>query len=265
MAIDYTGKVVAVTGGARGIGLAMARAFHAAGAKIALADLEGAEAAAVEFSGYGARVDVTDESQIAVFVRETQATLGPIDVYVSNAGILRSDEPSWDAAGANDAAWQASFEVNVMGAVRGARQVWPSMRENGGGVFVLVASAAGLLAQIGASAYTASKHAAVSFAESLSIAHGDEGLQVVCVCPQAVRTAMMGDSEDGGIAGADGIVEPEDVATEVLAAIEEKRFLALPHSTVAGYEAARATERDRWLGGMRKFRRMVMGERGRLV
>lgn len=157
------------------------------------------------------------------------------------------------------------YTGKVVAVTGGARQVWPSMRENGGGVFVLVASAAGLLAQIGASAYTASKHAAVSFAESLSIAHGDEGLQVVCVCPQAVRTAMMGDSEDGGIAGADGIVEPEDVATEVLAAIEEKRFLALPHSTVAGYEAARATERDRWLGGMRKFRRMVMGERGRPV
>jgi NAD(P)-dependent dehydrogenase (short-subunit alcohol dehydrogenase family) len=263
--MDYQGKVVAITGGARGIGLAMARSFHAAGAKIALADLDGAEAAAAEFSGYGARVDVTDEQQIAVFIRETEGVLGPIDIYVSNAGILRTDEPGWDAAGADDAAWRLSFEVNVMGAVRGARQVWPRMKANGGGVFVLVASAAGLLAQIGASSYTASKHAAVSFAESLSIAHGDEGLQVVCVCPQAVRTDMLGGSEDGGIAGADGIVEPGDVARETMAAISEKRFLALPHDTVAGYEIARATQRDRWLGGMRKFRRMVMGDRGRPV
>jgi len=263
--MDYSGKVVAITGGARGIGLAMARAFYAKGAKIALADLEGAEAAAAEFSGYGARVDVTNESQIKAFITETESHLGPIDVYVSNAGILRTDDPSWDAAAADDAAWQASFEVNVMGAVRGARQVWPGMRTRGGGVFILVASAAGLLAQIGASSYTATKHAAVSFAESLSIAHGDEGLQVVCVCPQAVRTDMLGGSEDGGIAGADGIVEPEDVAKEVLAAIDEKRFLALPHSTVAGYEQARASQRDRWLGGMRKFRRMMMGDRGRPV
>jgi NAD(P)-dependent dehydrogenase (short-subunit alcohol dehydrogenase family) len=263
--MDYHGKVVAITGGAQGIGLAMARTFHAAGAKIALADLEGAEAAAAEFAGYGARVDVTDEQQIAVFIRETEAALGPIDIYVSNAGILRTDEPSWDASGADDAAWRASFEVNVMGAVRGARQVWPRMKAQGGGVFVLVASAAGLLAQIGASSYTATKHAAVSFAESLSIAHGDEGLQVVCVCPQAVRTDMLGGSEDGGIAGADGIVEPDDVARETITAINEKRFLALPHETVAGYEIARATQRDRWLGGMRKFRRMVMGDRGRPV
>ena len=265
MSIDYTGKVVAITGGARGIGLAMARAFHKAGAKIALADLDGAEAAATEFSGYGTRVDVTDEAQIESFVKTVTSTLGPIDVFVSNAGILRVDAPSWDAAGADDAAWQASFEVNVMGAVRSARQVWPVMKANGGGVFVLVASAAGLLAQIGASSYTATKHAAVSFAESLAIAHGDEGLQVVCVCPQAVRTDMLGDSEDGGIAGADGIVEPEDVANAMLAAIEEKRFLALPHASVSGYENARASQRDRWLGGMRKFRRMVVEQRGRPV
>lgn len=263
--MDYTGKTVAITGGARGIGLAMAEAFHAAGAKVALADLEGAEQAALRLDGLGMKVDVTKEADIAAFLDRVEKELGPVDVYVSNAGILRTDAPSWDAAAAPDRDWQDSFEVNVMGAVRGARQVWPRMKARGGGVFVLVASAAGLLAQIGASSYTASKHAAVSFAESLAIAHGDEGLQVVCVCPQAVRTDMLGGSADGGIAGADGIVEPADVAAETLAAIAEKRFLALPHATVAGYEAARATQRDRWLGGMRKFRRSMMGARGKPV
>ena len=122
-----------------------------------------------------------------------------------------------------------------------------------------------VLAQIGASSYSASKHAAVAFAESLAVAHGDEGLQVVCVCPQAVRTDMLGGSEDGGIAGADGIVEPSAVAEAMLAAIENKHFLALPHPKVAEYEALRATQRDRWLGGMRKFRRMMVSERGRPV
>lgn len=264
--MDYQGKVVAITGGARGIGLAMAEAFHARGVKIALADLDGAEAAAEAFGGIGAKVNVTDESQIAAFLDRVEAEMGPVDIYVSNAGILRADAPSWDAAGASDKDWQDSFEVNVMGAVRGARQVWPRMKPRGGGVFILVASAAGLLAQIGASSYTASKHAAVSFAESLAITHGDDGLQVVCVCPQAVRTDMLGSSgSDGGIAGADGVVEPSDVAAEAIAALEEKRFLALPHATVAGYEAARATQRDRWLGGMRKFRRMMVGARGRPV
>jgi NAD(P)-dependent dehydrogenase (short-subunit alcohol dehydrogenase family) len=263
--LDYSGKTVAITGGARGIGLAMARAFHAKGAKIALADLDGAETAAKAFDGYGARVDVTSDQEVADFIAEAETRLGPISVFVSNAGILRTDQPSWAAAGATDADWQASFEVNVMGAVRAARHVCPGMKERGGGVFVLVASAAGLLAQIGAASYTATKHAAVSFAESLAIAHGDDGVQVVCVCPQAVRTDMLGGSEDGGIAGADGIVEPHDVAQAAMAAIADKQFLALPHPKVADYEAARATQRDRWLGGMRKFRRMMMETRGRPV
>jgi NAD(P)-dependent dehydrogenase (short-subunit alcohol dehydrogenase family) len=263
--LDYSGKTVAITGGARGIGLAMARAFHAQGAKIALADLQGADEAAQEFDGFGARVDVTSDADVAKFVEDTEANLGPISVFVSNAGILRTDQPSWSAAGASDRDWQASFEVNVMGAVRAARHVCPGMRHRGEGVFVLVASAAGLLAQIGAASYTATKHAAVSFAESLAIAHGDDGLQVVCVCPQAVRTDMLGGSEDGGIAGADGIVEPEDVAQTTLNAIARKEFLALPHPKVGEYEAARATQRDRWLGGMRKFRRMMMETRGRPV
>jgi len=263
--MDYTGKIVAITGGARGIGRAFAEAFKAQGAKIAIADRAGAEPAAAELGAYGATVDVTQDDQVAKFIRDVEAQLGPIDVFVSNAGILRTDEPSWDAAGASDGDWTASFEVNVMGAVRAARHVVPGMRERGGGLFILVASAAGLLGQIGASSYTATKHAAVSFAESLAIAHGDEGLQVVCVCPQAVRTDMLGDSSDGGIAGADGIVEPADVVAAALKAAEEKRFLALPHPQVAGYEVLRATERDRWLGGMRKFRRMMMGDRGRPV
>jgi NAD(P)-dependent dehydrogenase (short-subunit alcohol dehydrogenase family) len=263
--MDYQGKVVAITGAGRGIGLAMAEAFHAKGAKVALADLSGAEEAAKALGGLGMTVDVTNEAEIGGFLDRAERELGPVDVFVSNAGILRTDEPSWDAMGADDKAWQDSFEVNVMGAVRSSRQVWPRMKQRGGGVFVIVASAAGLLAQIGAASYTATKHAAVSFAESLLIAHGDEGLQVVCVCPQAVRTDMIGGSEDGGIAGADGIVEPSDVAAETLAAIAEKRFLALPHDTVAGYELARASQRDRWLGGMRKFRRMMVEKRGRPV
>ncbi|GIT54119.1 MAG: hypothetical protein Ct9H300mP16_12790 [Pseudomonadota bacterium] len=143
-------------------------------------------------------VNVAVDSQVGEFVQKTEAVLGPIDAYVSNAGVLMTDEPSWDAAGATDANWQLAFEVNLMGAVRGARHVWPGMRERGGGIFVIVASAAGLLAQIGAAPYTATKHAVVAFAESLSIAHGDDGLQVsvsvhrVCVqrCWVTVTTVV---------------------------------------------------------------------------
>ena len=263
--MDYSDHVVAVTGGARGIGRAIAEAFKAKGAKVAIGDLNGAEETAAEIGALGMTLDVTDEAQIGKFLDQAEAQLGPVSVFVSNAGILRADDPSWDAAGATDKAWQDSFEVNVMGAVRSARQVWPRMKPRGGGIFAIVASAAGLLGQIGASSYTATKHAAVSFAESLAITPGDDGLQVVCVCPQAVRTDMIGDSEDGGIAGADGIVEPSEVADALMNSIENKHFLALPHPQVAQYEALRATERDRWIGGMRKFRRMRVGARGRPV
>ena len=123
--MDYANKVVAITGGARGIGLAMAQAFHTRGARIALADLDGAETAAEAFGGLGMTVNVAVDSQVGEFVQKTEAVLGPIDAYVSNAGVLMTDEPSWDAAGATDANWQLAFEVNLMGAVRGARHVWP--------------------------------------------------------------------------------------------------------------------------------------------
>ena len=139
--MDYADKVVAITGGAQGIGLAMARAFHQRGGKIAIADLQGAEATAEAFSGLGMTVDVRVEDEVAGFVRETGARLGPVDVYVSNAGVLLTDEPNWDAAGTDDGVWQTAFEINLMGAVRGARHSWPVMRERGGGVFVVVASA----------------------------------------------------------------------------------------------------------------------------
>lgn len=260
--IDYAGKVVAVTGGARGIGRAMAEAFAKQGAKIAIADIEGAEQAGEEVGGFGMRVDVTKEDDIAAFVSATEERLGPIDVYVSNAGILRLDAPTWDAAGADDAAWFLSFDVNVMGSVRAARVLMPKMRERGAGVFVIVASAAGLCAQIGASSYSASKHAVVAFAESLNITHGDDGIQVVCVCPQAVRTPMLGGHDDGSVAGLDGVVEPSHVAEVTLKAIEEKQFLALPHPQVKDYEGFRAADRDRWLSSMRKLRRGLVDENG---
>ena len=263
--MDYQGKIVAITGGGRGIGLAFARVLHARGAKIAIGDVAGAEEAAAQFGGYGRKLDVTSQDSVDAFVKGAEAALGPIDIFVSNAGILRTDEPSWDAAGADDKAWMDSFDVNVMGAVRAARAVWPGMRERGGGVFISVASAAGLLAQIGATSYSATKHAAVAVAEGLAIAHGDEGLQVVCVCPQAVRTDMLGSSGDGGVAGQDGVVEPDHVAETALKALENKQFLALPHEEVDGYETLRATQRDRWLGGMRKLRRGLIAARGQPV
>jgi NAD(P)-dependent dehydrogenase (short-subunit alcohol dehydrogenase family) len=155
-----------------------------------------------------------------------------------------------------------------MAHVYAARAMIPRMKARGGGCLVNVASAAGLLCQIGEAAYTASKHAAVAFAESLAITHGDDGIEVCLVCPQAVATRMVGFDDDGkadgdvGFGGndVDGIVSAPFVAECILAAIREKRFLVLPHPVVATYFQRKAADHDRWIGGMRRFRRRLTGD-----
>ena len=156
-----------------------------------------------------------------------------------------------------------------MAHVRAARILVPLMKARGGGCLVNVVSAAGLLCQIGEAAYTASKHAAVGFAESLAITHGDDGIQVCLVCPQAVATRMIGVDEDtetedgsGGFGGndVDGILSTEYVADCILAAIERGQFLVLPHPQVRSYFQRKADDHDRWIDGMRRFRRRLAGE-----
>jgi short-subunit dehydrogenase len=136
------------------------------------------------------------------------------------------------------------------------------MVERGGGYVLTTASAAGLLAQIGDAPYSVTKHAAVAFAEWLSITYGDAGIRVSCLCPQGVNTDLLKQAatgESGAVVMAQGTIEPEDVAEAVVAALAEERFLVLPHPEVHDYEQRRAADRDRWLGGMRKLQRAVRG------
>lgn len=260
--MDFKGKVAIVTGGASGIGEAVAQALHARGAKIAVADLDGDKARAVadQLGGYGAGVDVTDERSLTRFITTVDKTLGPVDIYVSNAGIGVSDGPGWGAGDAPDASWQACWDVNVMASVHAARHLARPMAARGG-VFVVTASAAGLLAQIGDAPYSATKAAAVSFAECLAITHGDDGLQVHCLCPEGVNTPLVKGME-GGSQGLSGYIEASAVAEALLAAMEDKSFLVTTHDNTLEYAKKKGEDRDRWVGGMRKLRRMILEANG---
>lgn len=265
-------RVAVVTGGGHGIGRALCRRLASLAETVVVADIDGAAAATVagEIGGVARELDVANEQQLAALVEEVERDLGAIDLFVSNAGVGFGDGES--GAASRDAGmrpiedrWGACLNVNLMAHVYAARALVPRMRSRGGGYLINVASAAGLLSQIGDAAYTASKHAAVAFAESLAITHGEEGIQVSVVCPQAVATRMIGvpddaDSIDGGFGGndVDGVLRPEAVAQIVVQAATAGEFLILPHPEVSTYEQRKAADRSRWIRGMQRFRKQLL-------
>ncbi len=255
-------KTVVVTGGARGIGKALCNAFAREGAQVVVADILEHEAteAAAEIDGLAVACDVTRESDIQQLVNETERVYGSIDLFCSNAGIC-SGEPDHSASASNDT-WQACWDIHVMAHVYAARTVLPSMIRRGEGYFVQMASAAGLLRQIGDAAYSASKHAAVGFAESLSITHGDDGIKVSVICPQYVATPMLGYDEGEDIDQYPGVISPEHVAKTVVDGIGTEQFLILPHPDVEKFIQFKTDNYDRWLGGMRKLRRNIVNQIG---
>jgi short-subunit dehydrogenase len=131
------------------------------------------------------------------------------------------------------------------------------MIERGGGYLLITSSAAGLLSQIGSAPYSTTKHAAIGFAESLAITHGDQGIRVSVLCPQGVATPMTAGQEHSPQAG-DGMLQPSDVAESVIQGLEEERFLILPHPQVLTYMQRKTSDYDRWLKGMRRYRRQFI-------
>lgn len=248
--MDIQNKVAIVTGGASGIGRAIARRFAAEGAQgVVVADLNLAQAVAVadELGGLALRCDVSQEADIQALVAATRARYGQVDAYVSNAGIL--GRPG--GLDLEDALWNSMWQVHGMAHVWAARAVVPEMVARGEGYFLVTASAAGLLNIVESPAYGVTKHAAVAFAEWLRIAYGRQGVLVSALCPQAVQTAMV--PGDGGSAGVNGILPPEQVAEEVMATLRSEKFLVLPHPEVIQYFRAKGQDYERWLGGMQKL------------
>ncbi len=256
--MEIRDKVVVVTGAASGIGQALARRFQAEGAsRIVAVDLDeaGAQVTADELGGVAMRADVGVEADVATVIERTEAGVGPIDLFCSNAGL---------ALGADLVApnheWQRSWDVNVMSHVYAARHLVPRMIARGGGHFLITASAAGLLNQIGLAAYGVTKHAAVGFGEWLAITHGHEGIGVSLLCPEAVRTAMTANSSTATVAAAgDGMMEPEVLADFVIEGLSEQRFLILPHPEVLTYMRRKTDDYDRWIGGMNRLMRRLTG------
>jgi len=249
--VKLAGKHAVVTGGANGIGRALVQKFSGEGARVVVADLdfERAGELASEIDGLAVAVDVGDEASLRALVERAESEGGPIDLFCSNAGI--------GVFGGEEVAnedWQRIWDINVMAHVYAARAVLPSMLERGEGYLLNTASAAGLLTQIDSACYSTTKHAAVGFAEWLAVTYGDRGIRVSVLCPQAVRTAMTAGFENGGVAGVDGMIEPEEVADCVVEALGEERFMILPHPTVAQYLRNKVGDYDRWLAGMRRLR-----------
>lgn len=171
--------------------------------------------------------------------------------------------------GDSDEGWQHAIDVNVLVHVRAARLLVPGWLARGSGCFVATASAAGLLTQIGGAPYSVTKHTAAAFSEWLSVTYGDRGIGVSCLCPMGVSTNMLNDGLDAAdqasqlgatvVAHAGAVLEPEDVAQCVLDAVEQERFLVLPHPEVLGYFRRKASDYDRWLRGMRRLQMQVSG------
>jgi len=213
-------------------------------------------------SAYVVVADVSLEEENERLVHEARQRAGTIDVFFANAGVGMGTDLS-----SSEVDWTTSFNVNVHAHRWAAKYLLPEWLAAGRGYFASTASAAGVLAQIGSAPYSVTKHAAVAFAEWLSITYGSRGITVSCLCPQGVNTAMLRggdrpgiDSNAGNVVRAAGVVlEPSEVADIVHDAMVAERFFIYPHSEVADYVKVKANEHERWLGGMRKLQKRVFG------
>ena len=264
--MELAEKVVVITGGASGIGKALAERAHADGAAhVVVVDRDdvGATAVAEAVGGTAAVVDVTDEAAIAALVDATERDVGPIDLFVSNAGYVTLGGLEAPVEDLN-----RMWEVHVLAHLYAARAVVPRMVDRGHGYLLNTASAAGLLSQFGSLHYAVTKHAAVALAEWISITHGHQGIKVSVLCPQAVDTNIVANSPDvelmqsrgADVAGADGHLTAEAAVDVVVEALRQERFHVLPHPEVEEYYRRKGDDVDRWLGGMQRWQQRMFAD-----
>jgi NAD(P)-dependent dehydrogenase (short-subunit alcohol dehydrogenase family) len=271
--VNVAQRVAIVTGGGGGIGSALVARLAREGARVVVGDLDAETARAVSErvnadhpgSTVSTGADASDTAGVQELIALAEHTFGPVDLYFANAGIagapgLDASEPDWDL----------SIDVNLRAHIRAARLLVPRWLERGEGYFVSTASAAGLLTQIGSATYAVTKHAAVAFAEWLSVTYGDRGVRVSCLCPMGVNTRLLFSGQDSGdalgraatraVTSAGDVLEPTEVADAVLAAMEDERFLILPHADVLEMYRQKGSYYDRWLRGMRRYQSSLLAQ-----
>jgi len=258
--MDPDGKVIVVTGAAGGIGGALVRALLERGARsVVAADLDGGGVERLSEELGAGRVlprvlDVSEEQATRALVDEIEGTVGAIDVWFANVGLATGSGPE-----APDEEWNSQWRINVMSHVYAARVLLPRWIARGEGHLVTTASMAGLLTTAGDAAYSATKHAAVGFAEWLAFTYAGDGVRVSCICPGAVDTAMLRAGAEGDAAKASAVIgggdvlAPEQAAERILAGLEQDLFLILTHPQMHEFVVGKAQDPERWIRGMTKL------------
>ncbi len=250
--MEINNKVVVITGGSGGIGQSLAFSFINENAKIViLLDINFNNFESKNNNLISKICDVTNEKALTKIIDEINLEFGLIDIFCSNAGVLSLGN---EQTSIED--WNKNWNLHVMSHVFAAKKLIPDMLKRGSGYFVNTSSAAGLLSHIDSVTYSTTKHAAVGFAEWIAITYGKQGIGVSILCPQAVKTAMTSGRENE-VSALDGMMKPEQVASEVIKAIKEETFLISPHDQVLGYFQNKANNYSRWIGGMQKLRQKL--------
>lgn len=263
--MELTGRCAIVTGGGHGIGRALAEELTARGARVVVADLNAdrAQKVAERVGGVAVPCDVGSQEAVNDLVARAEDAFGPVAVFCSNAGFSDSGDGLTEPA----ENVRRIVDVNLLSHVWAAQAVLPGMLDRGAGWLIQTISSAALITGPSFMGYTLTKHGALGFAEWVALNYAHRGIQVTCLCPNAVNTGMLGRDEDAEGDGAQPerpdfsalgeIVEPEDCARQALDAAQAGRFLALPHPRVGDSFLRKATDYDAWLARTnRRLQRM---------
>ncbi|PJE22446.1 MAG: hypothetical protein CK431_16480 [Mycobacterium sp.] len=237
---------VAITGGARGIGLATAQAFARVGSRVFIGDLDAdlAAAAAAGIGGHGTGLDVRSRQSFAAFLDTVEAAGAPLAVLVNNAGIM----PAGRFADEDDTITDAILDINTRGVLIGTKLALPGMLARGSGHIVNISSYLGEVPAAGLATYCASKHAVVGFSEALRDEIAGSGVTVSVVLPCAVRTELTAGVKLGGVLPT---VDPEDIADAVVHSCGHRRAIVSVPGWMRVYETAAATMPDRLVAAVR--------------